>query len=181
MGYILNLKILIFLLFFLILLIPQLASAQAPCNLNAPMNLTTTPGPGVGQVTLRWNPVLNVDHYVLKYGLQADKYIFGAVNAGGKSANSFVVSSLKPDVRYFFRVGATNKCSSFSNEVSAMANKGAVLGVSNKPASRRYVVIEGDTLGSIAERFNSSILVICNTNKIQDPNFIFPGMMLSIP
>ena len=43
-----------------------------------------------------------------------------------------------------------------------------------------YKVVRGDTLYSIARRFNTSVQNIVNLNKIQNPNLIYPGQCLKI-
>jgi LysM repeat protein len=44
-----------------------------------------------------------------------------------------------------------------------------------------YVVQPGDTLYSIAARFNTTVDAIARLNQISDPNRIYPGMLLQIP
>jgi cell wall-associated NlpC family hydrolase len=43
-----------------------------------------------------------------------------------------------------------------------------------------YAVREGDSLWSIAARFDSTVSVLAATNNISDPNLIFPGQILVI-
>jgi hypothetical protein len=50
------------------------------------------------------------------------------------------------------------------------------------PGSQRtYVVVEGDTLTLIAQRFNTTVEAIMQANHITDPNLIFWGVTLIIP
>jgi LysM repeat protein len=44
-----------------------------------------------------------------------------------------------------------------------------------------YVVQRGDTLGSIARRFNTTVAAIAQANNIVNPNLIFAGQVLVIP
>jgi LysM repeat protein len=44
-----------------------------------------------------------------------------------------------------------------------------------------YVVQRGDTLGSIARRFNTTVQAIATANNIVNPNLIFAGQVLIIP
>ena len=44
-----------------------------------------------------------------------------------------------------------------------------------------YRVISGDTVGSIAQRFDTSIGAIIAANHLKDANLIFPGQVLNIP
>jgi LysM repeat protein len=48
-------------------------------------------------------------------------------------------------------------------------------------AEVRYVVQQGDTLNSIARKFNVSVDVIQRRNGLYDPNLIYPGDTLIIP
>ncbi|RMF81289.1 MAG: LysM peptidoglycan-binding domain-containing protein [Chloroflexi bacterium] len=43
-----------------------------------------------------------------------------------------------------------------------------------------YTVVRGDTLGSIARRFGTTIQAIASANGIANPNLIFPGQVLTI-
>ena len=45
----------------------------------------------------------------------------------------------------------------------------------------RYVVQPGDTLSSIAARFNVTVEDLMNANEIQDPNLLSAGQELVIP
>lgn len=44
-----------------------------------------------------------------------------------------------------------------------------------------YMVLDGDSLGLIAEKFNSTIEDIMEENELEDPNAIFVGQILIIP
>lgn len=44
-----------------------------------------------------------------------------------------------------------------------------------------YIVQPGDTLYTIARKFNTSIEAILEINTLTDPNFIYPGQILQIP
>ncbi len=64
---------------------------------------------------------------------------------------------------------------------------GDVLTVPAGPSSSRfssrgstYTVREGDTLWSIAARFDSTVSVLAATNNVTDPNLIFPGQVLVV-
>ncbi len=49
---------------------------------------------------------------------------------------------------------------------------------------RQYEVREGDTLAGISEKFYSDykyIELIQEMNQIEDPDMIYPGMMLNLP
>ena len=49
------------------------------------------------------------------------------------------------------------------------------------PAASSYTVQRGDTLGRIAQRFNTTISAIVQANNIRNPNLIFSGQVLQIP
>jgi LysM repeat protein len=49
------------------------------------------------------------------------------------------------------------------------------------PQQRTYVVQQGDTLGSIAQRFGTTVSALQAANGIEDPNEIIIGQVLVIP
>lgn len=49
------------------------------------------------------------------------------------------------------------------------------------PEPYRYVVEEGDSLGTIAQQFGVSAVSIMETNNLQNPNNVFVGQVLVIP
>ena len=44
-----------------------------------------------------------------------------------------------------------------------------------------YFVRPGDTLFSIALRYNTNIYALASVNGLRNPNFIYSGMLLSVP
>ena len=48
------------------------------------------------------------------------------------------------------------------------------------PATGTYTVKRGDTLGSIARKFNTTVQALASLNKISNPNLIYPGQVLQI-
>ena len=48
-------------------------------------------------------------------------------------------------------------------------------------AKQVYVVQKGDTLSGISKRFNTSMQKVISTNRLQNPNRIYPGQKLIIP
>jgi LasA protease len=52
---------------------------------------------------------------------------------------------------------------------------------SPQPKPGEYTVMFGDTLGTIAEKFNLTVDQLISSNKISDPNTLYPGQVLKIP
>ncbi len=48
-------------------------------------------------------------------------------------------------------------------------------------APRTYVVVEGDTLFLIAQRFNTTMEALMQANQLTNPDFVWTGQVLSIP
>lgn len=66
--------------------------------------------------------------------------------------------------------------------ILAVSSSGAPSNVSNPPAgSSAYVVQAGDTLFSIATKFNTTVAAIQQTNNITNPNALAVGQRLVIP
>jgi LysM repeat protein len=51
----------------------------------------------------------------------------------------------------------------------------------NASRTAAYTVRRGDTLGTIASRFNSSVAAITARNGLVNPNLIFTGQFLAVP
>lgn len=49
------------------------------------------------------------------------------------------------------------------------------------PAETTYEVVPGDTLGAIAQRFNTTVAALVDANNIADPDSIEVGQVLVIP
>ncbi|HTK03633.1 MAG TPA: carboxypeptidase regulatory-like domain-containing protein [Alphaproteobacteria bacterium] len=77
-------------------------------------------------ITLRFaNYQAPVDHFVLEYGTESNKYTFGVSSFGNKDTNSYTVNSLSSNTKYYFRVRAGNGCATgtWSNELSTKTLK----------------------------------------------------------
>lgn len=48
-------------------------------------------------------------------------------------------------------------------------------------SGRTYTVMQGDTLSTIAPRFNTTVQAIMVANNLTNPNLIYPGQVLIIP
>ena len=49
------------------------------------------------------------------------------------------------------------------------------------PVGKTYTVVAGDTLSAIAERFGTTVEVLCQLNDIDNPNLIYVGQVLNLP
>jgi LysM repeat protein len=45
----------------------------------------------------------------------------------------------------------------------------------------KYIVQRGDTLGTIASKYDTSVSAIVRANGIRNPNMIYPGQVLRVP
>ena len=115
---------------------PALSSGAAPaCNDTTPVLapwLYSATTKSSGSVMLKFGEVLaNVDHYALEYGTESGKYIFGAENIGGGGTKEYLVQSLSPGTKYYFRVRAGNGCATgpWSSEISATTSRRGYFGV----------------------------------------------------
>jgi len=45
----------------------------------------------------------------------------------------------------------------------------------------KYIVQRGDTLGTIADKYDTSVEAIVRANGIRNPNMIYKGQVLRIP
>ena len=62
------------------------------------------------------------------------------------------------------------------------ASSSASLGVARESASTTiYIVRQGDTLGRIAQRFNTTVYTLMQLNGIRNPNLIYIGQRLRVP
>lgn len=89
----------------------------------APM-LKSAVSNGSGQIKLTWTEVGDpVSYYLVAYGTESKKYIYGNPNVGGKGTTSYTINDLANGKTYYFVVRAGNGCApgSFSNELSAVA------------------------------------------------------------
>lgn len=94
-----------------------------------PAKVSAVSGPSAGQVTLYWDTSAYAEHYGVVYGVESNKYLYGALNIGGEKARSSTINYLTPGKKYFFRLVGRRDCASspFSAEVSAVARGGGVV------------------------------------------------------
>jgi uncharacterized repeat protein (TIGR01451 family) len=95
--------------------------------------LQSTTAISSSQVKLIWTPVDRASYYLVAYGLESGKYIYGSPNVG--NVTSYVVGSLTPGLTYYFVVTAVadGNCPAagpYSNELSSTPGMaGGILGV----------------------------------------------------
>lgn len=84
---------------------------------------------GPNKVILTWSKAKDpVTHYVISYGLNPGKPLYGNPNAGGKDTTSYTVGSLSGNTTYYFRVRAGNGCNGgpYSSEVAVRPTGGFI-------------------------------------------------------
>ncbi len=90
------------------------------------VELKTASPSGEHDVTLNWTDATDpVSYYLLSYGMEPGKYIYGNPNMGGQGTTSYTVGGLTKGKTYYFVVRAGNGCTpgTFSNELSAVAGE----------------------------------------------------------
>ena len=95
---------------------------------------------GNNQIILTWTDAPDpVSNYLISYGLESGKYIYGNPNVGGQGTTTYTVGALSPGTTYYFVVEANNGCTSgdYSNEVSATTtgSSGTVLSANSDTSS----------------------------------------------
>lgn len=106
---------------------PRSMSAPQICNTTSPGTKTPWLYAAVPQsstsMLLKFTQAADpVDHYVLEYGTKSGEYKWSAGNIGNKDAREYLVKSLLPNTKYYFRIRAGNGCAvgGWSNEISAI-------------------------------------------------------------
>lgn len=90
------------------------------------VELKTASPSGEYDVTLTWTDALDpVSYYLLSYGIESGKYLYGNPNMGGQGTTTYTVGGLTTGKKYYFVVRAGNGCTpgTFSNELSAVAGE----------------------------------------------------------
>lgn len=89
----------------------------------APQKVWAKSGPMMGEITIYWSEASYANRYAVAYGTVSNKYLYGADNIGGESSRSYVVKSLTPGMKYYFRIAGVHDRSSspFSVEFSGVA------------------------------------------------------------
>ncbi len=105
---------------------PTPTPTGSACNDPAPGStpvLTSAVSSGDNQVTLTWTDASDpVTNYLVAYGIESGKYIYGNPNIGDQGVTTYTVGSLATGTTYYFVIAANNGCTSgdFSNELSAV-------------------------------------------------------------
>ncbi|MBI2613890.1 MAG: fibronectin type III domain-containing protein [Candidatus Levybacteria bacterium] len=74
------------------------------------------------QITLTWTKAAgSVSYYLVSYGTESKKYIYGNPNVGGPNTTSYTIDKLVDGKTYYFVVRAGNGCApgNYSNELFA--------------------------------------------------------------
>lgn len=128
---------------------PPAADTTAPAEVT---NLTATPGPNAGEVTLAWTPSTSPDvaGYVVTVTELAGGTVVQTINpvAGGGSANGLVVTGLTTGVSHSFLVQAFDAIPNTSAGVTATASPAALAPVTG------LVAIPGN--GTVTLQWNPS-------------------------
>ncbi len=77
------------------------------------------------QVTLVWDKAEgSVTYYLVTYGIESGKPIYGNPNVGDQNTTKYVVKGLSGNTTYYFRVRGGNYCmpGDFSNEIAVKVN-----------------------------------------------------------
>jgi hypothetical protein len=98
--------------------------AEKGCINNPPSPvLTSVVSNSNNTATVTWkdvsDPVLN---YLISYGIQPGKYLYGNTNVGAQGTTSYTIGSLSGNKKYYFVVAANNNCGTggVSNEMSVV-------------------------------------------------------------
>lgn len=125
--------------------------------------------------------------WVAEYGVSAPKPVNGwSAWTFWQHSSTGSVAGIEGSVDLDYFNGSLNDLEAFINSQAAgslPANPPVNLPV-NPPApsnAQTYTVRPGDTLGSIAERYGTTVDAICQANGIANPNVIEVGQVLNMP
>ncbi len=150
------------------------SSASAPsCDKTAPGSTPLLWGAtarGTDSILLQFGSASDpVEHYALEFGTEPGKYIWGATTIGDKGTREYLVKSLSPNTRYYFRIRAGNGCAAgnWSQEISAKTwgyvsannleiTNSELTSIAEEKSTQAnscqtYTVKSGDSLWSIAQ------------------------------
>jgi len=109
--------------FFAIAIFLAVPKDSALAAADAPSQVTATPGPGKGQVTLSWIQTGTVQRYALVYGLSSNSYTMGLLWFP-TDMRSITINDMTTGKQYFIRLWSYDNPdgpATASTEVSAVA------------------------------------------------------------
>ena len=154
---------------------PTICNDQAP-GVNASI-IYSADSKSPNSILLYFTPAdIPISNYPLEYGTKSGEYRFGVVNLmiNSRSNMTYLVESLSPNTKYFFRITGQNGCATgkASNEISATTKNNinynsldlinSEFEISKSDKCTFYEVKQNDTLWSISKK------VLGSGDKYQD-------------
>ena len=104
------------------------------------------------------------------YTVQRGEWIYSIARKFGITPQALVAANpgINPNLLY-------------PGQVLRIPGGGGGTPVPPSPGGKTYTVQRGDTLFSIAVRFGTTVFALQQANNIANPNFIYPGQVLTIP
>ncbi|MGH9069070.1 MAG: LysM peptidoglycan-binding domain-containing protein, partial [Acidimicrobiales bacterium] len=123
--------------------------------------------------------------------------VLGDNTAAGASGRRLVWIERSVKVQRYLRrqslraLTASAAATAGATALSSLASPASATGVANTAAVQvaltqplttgSYTVSKGDTLGTIAKRFGTTVAALASANHIGDPNLIYAGQVLALP
>lgn len=136
---------------------------------------------GKNEVTLSWEKAKDpVTHYLISYGLQAGKPLYGNPNVGNVS--SYKVQGLSGGTTYYFRVRAVNNCApgEVSNELSVKVGGKTLSGQAKNFQPGVLSAKNGQTIAKTEVKPSPSIDPFKPAVNLNKPSESKPGLFGSI-
>jgi LysM repeat protein len=137
---------------------PQFLATAGPPPTSIPGALST-PVPAVPSTTLPGT-----------YTVQRGEWIYSIARKFGITPQALIAANpgVNPNVLY-------------PGQVLHIPGGGGGTPVTPSPGGKTYTVQRGDTLFRIAVRFGTTVFALQSANNIANPNFIYPGQVLTVP